>query len=62
MSKKYMPRQNKPQAKSRGKVLQTTHGTFNLAHSRDRKRLRSIIVGLQRAIDALTKKDIGVWR
>ena len=62
MSKKYMPRQNKPQAKSRGKVLQTTHGTFNLAHSRDRKLLRSIIVGLQRAIDALTKKDIGDWR
>lgn len=67
MSKNYKPRYNKPASgrgaqKQQGKVLHTTHGTLNLARSSDRKRLQSIIVSLQRATDALTKKDIGDWR
>ena len=67
MSKNYKPRCNRSASgnsahRSRGKVLQTTHGTLNLARSKDRKRLQSIIVDLQRATDALTKKDVGDWR
>lgn len=67
MSKNYKPLYNKPASdrgaqKQQGKVLHTTHGTLNLARSSDRKRLQSIIVSLQRATDALTKKDIGDWR
>lgn len=67
MSKNYKPRRgtavygDRPR-KSQTKVLRTTHGTLNLARSKDRKRLQSIIVDLQRATEALTKKDVGDWR
>lgn len=46
----------------KNKVLHTTHGDFNLARGDDRRRLRRMVVELQRQTDALTRKDIGDWR
>lgn len=43
-------------------VLHTPYGDINLAKSKDRKKFRSIIVSIQRATDALTRKDIADWR
>lgn len=48
--------------KKNSKVFHTKHGDFNLAKGDDRKRLRKIVVDLQRQTDALTRKDIGDWR
>lgn len=44
------------------KVLHTRQGDFNLAKEDDRRRLRKMVVELQRQTDALTRKDIGDWR
>lgn len=46
----------------RNKVLHTKHGDFNLTKNDDRRRLRKMVVELQRQTDALTRKDIGDWR
>lgn len=43
-------------------VLHTKYGDFNLAKDDDRKKVRKIVVNLQRTTDALTRKDIGDWR
>ena len=45
-----------------GRVLNSQYGTFNLAKEGDRKRLKKMVVELQRQTDALTRKDIGDWR
>ena len=45
-----------------GRVLHSQYGTFNLAKEGDRKRLKKMVVELQRQTDALTRKDIGDWR
>lgn len=38
------------------------HGTFNLAKEKDRKRLKKVVVDLQRYTDMLTEHDISHWR
>ena len=43
-------------------VLHTAHGDFNLAKGADRKRLKKMVIELQRTTDALTRKDIADWR
>lgn len=45
-----------------GNILRTPYGDFNLAKEDDRKRLRSVVIELQRTTDALTRKDIADWR
>lgn len=47
---------------SKGNVLSTPYGTFNLAKESDRKRLKRVVVSLQLTTDALTRKDIADWR
>ena len=44
------------------RVLHTRHGDFNLARKSDRRRARKMVAELQRATDALTRKDIQDWR
>ena len=46
----------------KGEVLRTKYGDFNLARQDDRRRLKRIVVDLQRQTDALTRKDVGDWR
>lgn len=48
---------NKPQD-----MLHTPHGEFNLAKGSDRKRVKKMVIELQRTTDALTRKDIADWR
>jgi len=43
-------------------VLHTRYGDFQLAKSADRKRLRKLVVEIQRMTDALTRKDLADWR
>lgn len=43
-------------------VLHTPHGDFNLAKSSDRKRMKKMVIELQRTTDALTRRDIADWR
>ncbi len=43
-------------------VLRTPYGNFNLANEADRKRMRKMVIELQRTTDALTRKDIRDWR
>lgn len=43
-------------------VLHTPYGDFNLAKETDRKRVRKMVIELQRTTDALTRKDIKDWR
>nr|DAF62160.1 MAG TPA: portal [Myoviridae sp. ctt8G1] len=43
-------------------VLHTPYGDFNLAKEGDRKRVRKMVIELQRTTDALTRKDIKDWR
>lgn len=43
-------------------VLHTPYGDFNLAKNTDRKRVRKMVIELQRTTDALTRKDIKDWR
>ena len=45
-----------------GRVLHTKYGDFNLAKENDRRKMRKIVVNLQRTTDALTRKDIQDWR
>lgn len=42
--------------------LNTPYGSFNLAKGSDRKRLRKMVIDIQRQSDALTRKDIKAWR
>lgn len=48
--------------RTRGKVLHTPTGDFNLARAADRDRMKGIVVRLQRQTDALTRRDIKDWR
>jgi hypothetical protein len=43
-------------------VLRTKYGDFNLARESDRKKVRKLVVELQRTTDALTRRDIQDWR
>lgn len=43
-------------------MLHTPYGDFNLAKEGDRKRIRKMVIELQRTTDALTRKDIKDWR
>lgn len=43
-------------------VLRTPYGNFNLAKSSDRKRVKKMVIELQRTTDALTRRDIADWR
>lgn len=46
-----------------GKALvNTPFGTLRLANRQDAKRLRKVIMDIQRTTDSLTRKDIGDWR
>lgn len=45
-----------------GNILHTPHGDFNLAKSSDRKRMKKMVIELQRTTDALTRRDIADWR
>ena len=58
MGKKKETASNKPDAR----VLHTAYGDINLADFKDRKKIRKMVVELQRATDALTRKDIQDWR
>lgn len=44
------------------RILHTEYGDFNLAKESDRRRMKKMVVELQRQTDALTRKDIGDWR
>lgn len=44
------------------RVLHTKYGDFNLAKDSDRRKIRKMVVNLQRTTDALTRKDIQDWR
>lgn len=46
----------------RADVLHTAYGDFNLARANDQRRVKSVIIQLQRTTDALTRKDIADWR
>ena len=43
-------------------ILHTPNGDFNLAKSSDRKRMKKMVIELQRTTDALTRRDIADWR
>lgn len=43
-------------------VVKTPFGELRLASEQDKEQFRSIVVRLQRATDALTRKDIADWR
>lgn len=43
-------------------ILRTPYGSFNLAKEDDRKRVKHVVMTLQRTTDALTRKDIADWR
>ena len=43
-------------------VLHTPYGDFNLAKEDDRKRLKHVVIAIQRTTDALSRKDIADWR
>ena len=43
-------------------ILHTPNGDFNLAKSSDRKRIKKMVIELQRTTDALTRRDIADWR
>ena len=43
-------------------VLHTVYGDFNLARPSDRKRVKKMVIELQRTTDALTRRDIADWR
>lgn len=43
-------------------MLHTPYGDFNLAKGSDRKRVKKMVIELQRTTDALTRKDIADWR
>ena len=45
-----------------GRVLHTKYGDFNLSKEGDRKKIKKMVVELQRTTDALTRKDIQDWR
>ena len=40
------------------RILHTKYGEFNLAKEGDRRKVRKMVVNLQRTTDALTRKDI----
>lgn len=44
------------------RMLHTRYGDFNLAKEGDRRKVRKMVVNLQRTTDALTRKDIQDWR
>lgn len=44
------------------KVLHTPYGDFNLAKGGDIRRMKKVVIDLQRTTDALTRKDIKDWR
>lgn len=46
----------------RSSVLHTKYGNFNLAKNDDVKRLKRVVIDLQRTTDALTRKDLQDWR
>lgn len=43
-------------------VLRTPYGDLHLAKSSDRKRVKKMVIELERTTDALTRKDIADWR
>ena len=43
-------------------VLHTPHGNFYLASPSERRRVKKMVIELQRTTDALTRKDIADWR
>ena len=43
-------------------LLHTPYGDFNLAKAKNPKTVKSVVIGLQRTTDALTRKDIADWR
>lgn len=43
-------------------MLHTPYGDFNLAKGSDRKRVKKMVIELQRTTDALARKDIADWR
>ena len=43
-------------------ILHTPNGDFNLAKSSDRKRIKKMVIELQRTTDAFTRRDIADWR
>lgn len=43
-------------------LLHTPYGDFNLAKAQNPKTVKSVVIGLQRTTDALTRKDIADWR
>lgn len=43
-------------------LLHTPYGNFNLAKANNPKIVKSVVIGLQRTTDALTRKDIADWR
>lgn len=45
-----------------GRILHTKYGDFNLAKKSDVRRLKKVVVDIQRTTDALTRKDLGEWR
>lgn len=43
-------------------LLHTPYGDFNLAKANNPKKVKAVVIGLQRTTDALTRKDIADWR
>ena len=43
-------------------MLHTAYGDFNLAKEKDVRRLKKVVIQLNRETDALTRKDIADWR
>lgn len=43
-------------------VLHTPYGDLHLAKSSDRKRVKKMVIELERTTDALTRRDIADWR
>lgn len=46
----------------KNRILHTKYGDFNLEKKGDVRRLKKVIVDIQRTTDALTRKDLGDWR
>ena len=52
----------KDKKRSRGHVLHTPHGDFNLSRQSDRKKMVRMAIELHRVTDAITRHDIEDWR
>lgn len=54
--------QAEDRASMSGDVVKTPYGELRLASDKDREQFKSVVIRLQRATDALTRKDIADWR